>query len=284
MKTLLILLLSTASFAQQTFSVKDRSTDVPIAYTFIYNEDKTFKINAESDGTFQVPDDYLNDIFTFESVGYELKHSKLETTIIFLEESSNLLDELVIIPKLNTKEIMVGNKIIKKYSDFVFAEENPFSVMIFGIKCNVNKDAYSNVKKIHLKTKSNINDAKFEIRIYGAGDDGKPSDLLHYEPIYGIAKKGVSTTIVDVHELNIQIPSDDFFVFYKPLYIEKNSYMLKEHGIEKKYYYPNILMSSVDSSFMWMGIKTKNEQFWDSYHLKEDGEYLNYQIEVFLTN
>lgn len=203
-KFLIFLSFTLTSFAQQTFYVKNIKSGDPISYTFIYNENRTFKINAELDGSFQIPEIYLNDVFTFESVGYELMQTELDSEIIYLEDNSDLLEELIITKRLSSKEIRVGNKATKKHSSFVFNEENVFSLMTFGIKCSANRNLYPFVKEIHLKTRSKISTAKFEIQIYGIGADGKPRDLLHQQPIYGIAGKGISTTIVDVQSLNIQ--------------------------------------------------------------------------------
>lgn len=77
--------------------------------------------------------------------------------------------------------------------------------MTFVIKCSANKNLYPFVKEIHLKTRSKISIAKSEIQIYWIEADVKPGDLLHQQLIYGIAGKGISTTIVDVQSLNIQI-------------------------------------------------------------------------------
>ncbi|RRA91756.1 peptidase associated/transthyretin-like domain-containing protein [Paenimyroides viscosum] len=55
---LLFFLLSIPAFAQKSFLVKDSSTNEPIAYTSIFTENGTFKVNAEPDGSFIIPNNF----------------------------------------------------------------------------------------------------------------------------------------------------------------------------------------------------------------------------------
>ncbi len=74
---LLFFLLSIPTVAQKSFLVKDSLTNEPIAYTSIFTENGTFKINAEPDGSFIIPNEFLHEIFVFDAVGYEPKQQSL---------------------------------------------------------------------------------------------------------------------------------------------------------------------------------------------------------------
>ncbi len=57
---LLFFLLSIPAVAQKSFFVKDVSTNEPIAYTAVFTEKASFKINAETDGSFVIPNEFLH--------------------------------------------------------------------------------------------------------------------------------------------------------------------------------------------------------------------------------
>ena len=74
-RLLLFFLLSIPAVAQKYFLVKDASTNEPIAYTAIFTENGSFKINAEPDGSFVIPNEFLHEVFVFDAVGYKNKYS-----------------------------------------------------------------------------------------------------------------------------------------------------------------------------------------------------------------
>lgn len=212
---LFFLFLSVSAFAQQIFYLKDKVTENSIAYASIFNDKGTFKINSESDGSFTIPEDLKNETIIIESIGYELMQTNLDNSVIYLNEKSETLKEMIIIPRLGTKEIKVGNDVLQKSSKF--SHSNQFitgSNLKFGMKFFVDNTNYSYLKEIHLKTKSKIKDAKFEIRIYDVNEKGEPGQLLHDKPIYGIAIKGTSVTKINIEHLQLLLNSNSFFVFF----------------------------------------------------------------------
>lgn len=61
-------------------------------------------------------------MFVFDAVGYEQKQQLL-TDIVLLETKSEVLDEVVIVPRLGTKEIKEGRINIKKSINIAFSEK-----------------------------------------------------------------------------------------------------------------------------------------------------------------
>lgn len=222
---LFFLFLSVSAFAQQTFYLKDKATKNPIAYASIYNETGTFKINSESDGSFTIPEDLKTETFIIESIGYEIIQTSLEISVIYLNDKAETLEEMIIIPKLGTKEIKVGISMKNKHYGFmVFSEQNVKASTYFGNKYTIDSDKLLFIKEINLKTKSKVNHAKFAIRIYNVNEKGEPGQLLHDEPIYGIANKGTSVSKINLEQLQLQLNSNSFFVFFEPIFINENAF------------------------------------------------------------
>lgn len=290
-KILFLSFLSVSAFAQQTFYLKDKVTDTPIAYASIYNEIGTFKINSESDGSFTIPEEFKNNTFIIESIGYEIIQTSLDNPFIYVNDNSETLEEMIIISRLGTKEIKVGISIKNKHIGFLhFSEENVKSSTYFGNKFTVDSRKFAFIREVNFKTKSKINNAKFAIRIYDVNEKGEPGQLLHDKPIFGIAKKGRTITNINLEDLNLQLTSNDFFVFFEPLFINENHYAEKNsNGNLMSFYYPLLAMVNNDKNFMWIGTKFNGEHRWDisesfiDYDNKEKG-YHNFQMEVILTN
>lgn len=288
---LLFLFLSVSALAQQTFYLKDKATDSPIAYASIYNDKGTFKINSESDGSFIIPDEFKNDTFIIESIGYELIQTNLENSVIYLNDQSETLEEMIIIPKLGTKEIKVGIPMKNEnYGFMIFSDQNVKASTYFGNKYTIDSQKFLFIREVNLKTRSKVNNAKFAIRIYDVNEIGEPGQLLHDEPIYGIAKKGKTITNINLENLNLQLTSKEFFVFFEPLFIKENHYTEKDSkGTSMVFYYPSLAMAKNEENSMWIGSKLDGEQKWTisesfiEYDNREKG-YHNYQIEVILTN
>lgn len=72
-RLLLFFLLSIPAVAQKSFLVKDSSTNEPIPYTAVFNLNGSFKINAELDGSFIIPNEFLHEVFVFDAVDYGYK-------------------------------------------------------------------------------------------------------------------------------------------------------------------------------------------------------------------
>lgn len=282
-RLLIFFLLSLPALAQKTVFVKDAATNKGIAYVSVFTIDGMLKTNTESDGSFNVPDEFLRNTFVFDAVGYESKQQEL-TGVVLLEPKSELLEELVITPRLGTKEINVG-KIDKRKESYIFFSEHSF---LQGSEFRIKNDRNRFIKEVHVRTESKIDNAKFAVRIYNSNAGGLPNELINEIPIIINAKKGRSTSTINIEDLQIYVDSESFFVIFEQLYIEQNSRMIKwEDNKMLKVYEPKIGITSSEECFTWFlsGNKEwkKAEILTDpNYYTKE--KYYNYQIEVTLTN
>lgn len=226
--SLLFLLLSLTTYAQQTFVVKNEITKEPIVYGSIYTTDGTFKINSEKDGSFIIPNEFLEKTFVFDAVGFELKEGKLtsETTItttIYLNPKSEILEEVVIIPMKQTKTLKVGQ--IKR-SNFTYGSNAGAESWSFGryFPYEKNMEETPFLKEVRFDLISEKKPSTYGIRIYETDEEGFPVKLLHDDLIIGKAKKGSKVSITDISDLKIIIPKKGVLVVFEWINIEENYY------------------------------------------------------------
>jgi len=224
---ILFFLLSIPAIAQKSFIVKDKSTNEPISYTVIFTENGHFKRNAEPDGSFIIPDEFLDEVFVFDAVGYELKRQLL-TDIVLLEPKGEVLDEIVIIPSLGTKQVKVGRirNIIpfSGYSYGMSATSDNEVFWSFGRAFPYYKeyDETTFIKKVTFLLRSKDKKSTYGIKIYEADENGKPYQLLHDNFITGVAEKGFKKSQIDLSELNIRFPRNGIVIVFDWLTIQDN--------------------------------------------------------------
>lgn len=231
---LFFLFLSVSALAQQTFYLKDKATENPIAYASIYNDKGAFKINSESDGSFVIPEDLNTETFIIESIGYEIIQTSLETSIIYLNDKAETLEEMIIIPKLGTKEIKVGNV---NYENLISGYIGKYSEPYLIAK-QINLDKNTEIcflKKLSILTTSYKDNVNFRIKIFDS-KDGKPNQLLNDEDIIvetgkankiGKGRKSYSISSIELEEYNLRVPTEGFFIAVEWII---NDHNLKENG------------------------------------------------------
>ncbi|MEG1239551.1 MAG: hypothetical protein RSD30_18440 [Flavobacterium sp.] len=294
---LLFFLLSIPAFAQKSFLVKDSSTNEPIAYTSVFTENGTFKVNAEPDGSFTIPNEFLHEIFVFDAVGYEAKQQLL-TDIVLLETKSEVLDEVVIVSSLGTKEIKVGS-VKKSEQKTGFGAGSIENNWRFGRFFNYNKEIESHpfLKDVSFRLDARQKVATYAVKIYEADEQGFPAELLHDELIIGKIEKRKKISKIDLQSYNIMIPKNGIVVVFEWLTIESNYYEIEYYSEEDKKtkktkgYNPIILASTTadkKQSLIKYHVVTKDkwENITQDFLLKhiEKGSYPLIMCELTLTN
>lgn len=284
---LLFFLLSIPTVAQKSFLVKDSSTNEPISYTAVFTENGAFKINAELDGSFIIPNEFLHEIFVFDAVGYESKQQLL-TDIVLLEPKSELLEEVVIVPRLGTKEVKVG-KIDKKKIKLSVYDYTQKVAPLLASKFSFKDDECTFLKEIKVKVYSEKDHTKFALKVYSTGENGEPYELLNDEPIYCDVNRGYTVSKVDLKDFNIKIESNSFFVVVENLNIKNNVFQVENEGKVMNFFSPSICLNKSEFDTSWYGhlvdgeIKWIKQQYYQEF-IKENKGYPNFQIEVTLTN
>lgn len=284
---LLFFLLSISAVAQKSFLVKDSSTNEPIAYTSIFTEKGTFKVNAEPDGSFIIPNEFLHEVFVFDAVGYEQKQQIL-TDIVLLETKSEVLDEVVIVPRLGIKEIKVG-KIDKKKIKLSVYDYTQKVAPLLASKFSLSNDKCRFIKEVRVKVYSEKDHTKFALKVYSTGENGEPNELLNDEPIYCDVNKGYTISKIDLEDFNIKIDNNSFFIAVENLNIKNNVFQVENEGKLMNFFSPSICLSKSEFDTSWYGhlvngkIKWIKQKYYEEY-IKENKGYPNFQIELTLTN
>lgn len=294
---LLFFLISIPAVAQKSFLVKDASTNEPIAYTSIFTENGTFKINAEPDGSFIIPKEFLAEVFVFDAVGYESKQQLL-TDIVLLEPKSEVLDEVVILQRLGTKEIKVGSvkRSAQKTGFSTGAIENTWSFgRIFHYGKEIEKHPF--LKNVSFRLHARQKLATYAVKIYEADEKGFPAQLLHDELIVGKIEKRKQLSKIDLIPYNIIVPKNGIVVVFEWLTIESNYYEFEyypEKGKKAKIgkgYNPTIRATTTTNkkeSLIKYHVVTKNnwENITQDFLLEhiDKGSYPLIMCELTLTN
>lgn len=284
---LLFFLLSIPAVAQKTFLVKDGSTNEPIAYAGIFTENGSFKVNAEPDGSFLIPNEFLHEVFIFDAVGYEPKQQLL-TDIVLLEPKSELLDEVVIVPRLGTKEIKMG-KIDKKKIKLSVYDYTQKVAPLLASKFSLSNDKCRFIKEVRVKVYSEKDHTKFALKVYSTGENGEPNELLNDEPIYCDVNKGYTVSKIDLKDFNINIDTNSFFIAVENLNIKNNVFQVENEGKMINFFSPSICLNKSEYDTCWYGHLVDGkikwmQQHYDEEFIKDNKGYLNFQIEVTLTN
>lgn len=273
--------------AQKTIVVRDALSKEPIPYTAVITENGSFKINAELDGSFVIPNEFLHGVFVFDAIGYVPKQQQL-TDIVLLEPISEILDEVVIVPRLGTKEIKVG-KIDKKKIKLSVYDYTQKVAPLLASKFSLGNDECRFIKEVRVKVYSEKDHTKFALRVYSTGENGEPNELLHDEPIYCDVNKGYTISRIDLKDFNINIDTNSFFIAIENLNIKNNVFQVENKGKMINFFSPSICLNKSEYDMCWYGHLVNGkikwmQQLYDQKFIKDKKGYLNFQIEVTLTN
>lgn len=279
--------------AQLQSSVVDSKTKKGIPYVNIWIENENIGTTSDELGKFNLETDNSKTI-VFSAIGYETKKVLSSSIKSYVELSPLIieLDEVVINPKQPESLIIGGFK--KSKIDFYFACGNvPWvSARYFEYKENYNETPY--LKTIKILTKSDVNNATFNIRLYSVDENGKPQSYIYNRNIIGYAKKRKKITQVDVSKLHIKFPRNGLFIAIEWLIINQNKheYEYTMEGSDKKFkdisYEPKIgVMPSETNKNSWVYSRGK----WTKVHKNTRSTLRRYQykynvlaMELTLTN
>jgi hypothetical protein len=78
------------------------------------------------------------------------------------------------------------------------------------------------LKSIRLIAKSEVKEAKFNVRLYSPNAKGDPGEMIYHKTLIGIAPKGINKTLVNLDGLGIKFPLEVLFIAIEWLYNEEN--------------------------------------------------------------
>ena len=222
--TITILLISNLSFSQLRAEIIDSNTREKIPYVNIWVENENIGTTSNENGEFSL-DTLRGEFLILSSLGYENKRlqiSRISNTIL-LNPKVTELDEVIINPLKQQKELVIG-----KFDDsevgYYYASLNKpeMKARFFPFETIYSETPY--LKTLKFRIYSYIRNAKFNVRLYSKGENGKPKSPLYEKNIIGIVTKGTRNINLDLSDLQITFPENGFFVSYEWLIIPENEF------------------------------------------------------------
>lgn len=221
--TILLLLFFIPSRAQVSGVVVEAENKKPIPYVNIGSMAKGYGTSCSLKGRFRISAG-AEDSLTFSAVGFKTKTvavSDLADTLTMEKQVSQL--RAVEIRPGSTEEFMLGTYKANRIRYFWGGGHYPLLIArYFAFPKDTFKILF--LDQLSVYTKSHIRGAKFNVRIYGVGPDGRPGDYLYDQNIFAYAKKGWKKTEVDLSDFHIVFPEEGVFIALETLRIEENLY------------------------------------------------------------
>ena len=262
--------------------VKDSISGEPIPYVNIWVENETIGTTSETNGNFSL-DIKEEKLLVFSALGYESKKSSSKNEIILLKPKVFELNEVVIEQPKFSKEIEIGN-FSKPLGYHISGNIEWSNAKFFNYETIYENTKF--VKKIKIKTRSKVNNAKFKIRIFSVNKEGFPENDLLDEDIIVMVKKEKKNNVIDISNFKLVFPEEGLFVAYEVLKIESNKYefVYTENNskklIKKIYYAPDFECNLVDeqNTYHFRNGKWIKHQRW---HSNEVGSLKKFNNKVF---
>lgn len=219
-----LLLISNLCFSQLKSVIIDSETKEKIPYVNIWVENENIGTTSNEKGEFKLEIDGTK-VILFSAIGFETKKISSDSikNILELKPLITQLNEVVIKSKKKSQKLIIGKFKKSKINHYFACGTKPWiTARYFKFKEEYNNTSFLN--KIRLLTNSDVENSKFNIRLYGVSENGEPKDYIYDENIIGIAKKGKKITEIDMSDLNIEFPKDGFFIAIEWLIIESNKH------------------------------------------------------------
>jgi hypothetical protein len=272
--------------------VKDSLSGEPIPYVNIWVENEDIGTTSETDGSFSL-EIKGEKILVFSALGYEVKKASSKSELILLKPKVFQLKEVVIEQPKFKKEIEIGN-FSKPLGYHISGDIEWSNAKYFKYEAIYENTKF--VKKIKIKTRSKVNNAKFKIRLFSVNKEGFPQNDLLEEDIIVTVKKGKKNNVIDISKFKLVFPQEGLFVSYEVLKIESNKYEFKytefesKKLIKKTYYAPDFECNLVDeqNTYHFRNGKWNKHQRWHNSEVgslkKFNNKVVEPAINLILTN
>jgi len=298
MKKILVItfLFSTSlCFGQLKSVIINSETKETIPYVNIWVEDENIGTTSNENGVFEL-EVIGSKIIIFSAIGFETKKILSDNVkdVFELKPEVTLLDEVVITSKRERegKKLVIG-KFNKSEVKYYFSSGSKPWIIAKYFKYSEDYDKTPFLNKIKLLTNSKVENSKFNVRLYSIGEDDKPGSYIYDKNIIGIAKKGKKITEIDISDLNIEFPTEGFFIAIEWLIIENNKhkYSYKAKTSKKRinaisYEPPVGTIPSESEHNSWGFLRGRWERVWKNVGSSKRyrGKYNVLAIELTLTD
>ncbi len=286
MKNLFLILLlfdfSLCSYAQKRGEIINEKTQEPIPYVNIQVLGKKIGFSSTFDGVFSI-ESMPEDSLIFSAIGFKEKTilAKRIDKLVSLEPISYAIPEVTIESK-EEKVLVIGRVKKQLFSLFYSAAEGsmmkgrffPYDSSYEGLKF---------IKSIEFLTDSELDQAKFNIRLLKPDSVGTPGEPIHNKNLIIIAKAGYHKTKINLANLKLQFPKEGLFIIVEWLNLKENiheeSFKISNTGEEIK-------MKLIQPSFAAESHE-KEERGWNNWGEWKVGKSIYdkpIQMKIILTN
>lgn len=198
-------------------TIKDASTDQPLAFVNIGIPKKNIGTVSQFDGTFHLnfSEENMTDTLRISMIGYKTQLIPVTKFIsdfiqlnkaIILEPDIKELSEVIIRPR-NMKEVVLGNDYNSPNVSAGFLTDDLGSELGTVMKLKDGKTYYLKSCGFNF-ARVNYDSIIFRVNIYDL-DDGLPGELLISLPIYITVYRDQKNAVVDLYPYDIKV-DDDF--------------------------------------------------------------------------
>ena len=212
-----------AGYSQTKAVVIDSTTSKTVPYVNIWVENENNGTTSNDYGEFIINETDSTKNIVFSAIGYKRKTVQISQikNIIYLKPETTVLEEVVVTKKKESKKIVIDKFKKSKIHFYYGSGKTPWMVG----KYFPNEDKYLDtpfIKEFAFLTNSEIENAKFNIRLYEYDSLNFIGNSVYDKNIISSVKKGKKTTIIDISDLNIKIPQKGLVVIVEWLIIEDN--------------------------------------------------------------
>ena len=197
--TLILCFISFTLKAQITATIKNPTDQKPIPYVNIWVENENIGVTADEKGNFTIAA-LANSKLVFNALGYDdkiIEASKING-IVYLIPKVFELKEVIVSSAKKTIENKIGTFKSNGINSYYGSSDNYPYMVARHFSNNENTLKTSFIKTIIPFCKSDIDNAKFRLRLFEADKDGQPSIEILKEDIIVIVKKGNSKPFIDL--------------------------------------------------------------------------------------
>ncbi len=213
--TLFFFFSSQIMYCQIKTIIIDSLTKEPIPYLSIWIDATQTNVLTDNDGFLSFPIEFMEATFVLSAAGFKEKEIKIKqtTNVIELNQKVFELEEIVVTPhSKRRRKYKTANKIQKSKVGIYLPGFNERKMFAEFFKYQLEYEKTPYLKEVHVMTKSEVQEAKFNIILFSLNENGQPDGYIYPHKIIATSKKGKQTTKIDLSHLNIPFPKIGFFV------------------------------------------------------------------------
>ena len=255
-----LLIMVSESYAQKSGQILNQKTKEPVPYVNIQVLGKRQGFTSDLKGKFKVTS-IAKDSLVFSAIGFKNKTiiTKALPKEVFLSPTSYKMPEVTITneEEKTTKIGWVRKQLFSLHygssnGSFMIARFFPYDSSYRNTKF---------LKRLELLTDSDVEQAKFNVRLYNADTTGKPGKSILNQNLITIAEKGHNKTKVELAEYALEFPNEGLFVIIEWLDLPENEY---EYSFKDSRTGKEVKSVSLEPSFATESHE-KEEKSWTNY-------------------